>query len=78
MRRSFLVDSNRPQQAKAIRTKRALARPNDPTENYARLKHLLAEMERLRPYEKPRGRIYRFATWEDHNEFVLTRAARRL
>ncbi len=53
------------------------ARTGTPAENYARLKHLLTEMERLRPYSKSRGVVYRFRTWEEHTEFVLTRAARR-
>ncbi len=51
--------------------------PNDAVENYRRYQRLLAEMERLRPYKKPRG-AYKFRTWEEHDEFVRTRAARQL
>ncbi len=51
--------------------------PNNVIENYRRMHRLVAEMERLRPYKKPRG-VYKFRTWEEHDEFVRTRAAREL
>jgi hypothetical protein len=54
------------------------ATANDPAANYKRMQALMRQMDRLRPYAKPRGKLYRFKTYDDLHEFSLTRAARRL
>jgi hypothetical protein len=54
------------------------ATENDAAENYKRMQALMRQMDRLRPYVKPRGKLYRFKTYDELCEFALTRAARRL
>ena len=60
---------------KTIRTVRSTDQENTPKRNYERLERLSAEMQRLRPYHKPRGIVYKFKTWEELEAFSVTRAA---
>jgi len=37
---------------------------------------LIQELEKLRPYKKPKGIILKFPSWDDLNTFNLQRAAK--
>ena len=58
---------------KVIGSKKHLS-PEKCLEEQARL---IAETEKLRPYQKPEGIILKFPTWEDLDRFNTERAARK-
>ncbi len=49
-----------------------------PAEYLEKLEALNAEMEKLRPYKKPRGLVLRFKTYEELYRFDITRASLKI
>lgn len=49
-----------------------------PEERIQQLEALNREMDKLRPYKKPRGLVLRFKTWEELYDFERTRAAKKI
>jgi|JI10StandDraft_1071094.scaffolds.fasta_scaffold560101_3 hypothetical protein len=53
------------------------ARELTPAEAIRQMEKLRLAMDTLRPYKKPRGKILRFKTWKELDDFNLSRAANR-
>lgn len=66
------------QSVRIVATERAMSRSNSPAENCERMRWLAAEMEKLRPFPKVKAQVYRFRSWEEHLDFTISRAARRV
>ena len=47
-------------------------------ERLRKMEELNAELDLLRPYKKPKGLVLKFKTWEEHYQFTLTRAAKKI
>jgi len=49
-----------------------------PEEGHLLQEKLIAELEKSRPYKKPKGIILKFKTWHELDEFNLQRAAKKM
>lgn len=49
-----------------------------PEEGHLLQEKLISEMEKNRPYQKPKGIILKFKTWQELDEFNLQRAAKKI
>ena len=49
-----------------------------PQESLIKLETLMKEMDILRTYKKKKGLVLKFKSYEEHNIFILLRAAKKL